>query len=134
MSDDLNRQIFKEEAYDLLGELEGALLELEEAPEDMDTVNQVFRALHTIKGSGSMFGFDDIAEFTHEVESTFDKVETSAHPLLRAHLALCTRFYAVIAPQPGLNPGFFGPFLAEMPDFGRTSPFRLAPVEQLSSN
>tara|TARA_Y100001954_G_scaffold238583_1_gene306947 strand:- start:118505 stop:120733 length:2229 start_codon:yes stop_codon:yes gene_type:complete len=74
MSDDLNKQIFKEEAYDLLGELEGALLELEEAPDDMDVVNQIFRALHTIKGSGSMFGFEDIAEFTHEVESVFDMV------------------------------------------------------------
>lgn len=74
MSDDLNKQIFKEEAYDLLRELEGALLELEEAPDDMDLVNQIFRALHTIKGSGSMFGFDDIAKFTHEVETVFDMV------------------------------------------------------------
>lgn len=74
MSDDLNRQIFKEEAYDLLGELEGALLELDETPDDMDLVNRVFRALHTIKGSGSMFGFEDIAEFTHEVETVLDLV------------------------------------------------------------
>ncbi|WP_243546563.1 chemotaxis protein CheA [Pseudodesulfovibrio tunisiensis] len=74
MSDDLNRQIFKEEAYDLLSELEGTLLELEQAPEDMDLINRIFRALHTIKGSGSMFGFEDIAEFTHEVETVFDLV------------------------------------------------------------
>jgi two-component system chemotaxis sensor kinase CheA len=86
MSDDLNRQIFKEEAYDLLGELEGALLELEESPDDMDTVNQVFRALHTIKGSGSMFGFEDIAAFTHEVESTFDMVRNG---VLGVTPALC---------------------------------------------
>jgi len=95
MSDDLNRQIFKEEAYDLLGELEGALLELEQAPEDMDLVNQIFRALHTIKGSGSMFGFDDIAEFTHEVESVFDKVrngDLSVTPTL-CSLALKSRDY-----------------------------------------
>ncbi|QGY41364.1 chemotaxis protein CheA [Pseudodesulfovibrio cashew] len=77
MSDDLNKQIFKEEAYDLLSELEGALLELEENPHDMDVVNQIFRALHTIKGSGSMFGFEDIAEFTHEVETVFDMVRNS---------------------------------------------------------
>nr|WP_321514416.1 chemotaxis protein CheA [uncultured Pseudodesulfovibrio sp.] len=85
MSDDLNRQIFKEEAYDLLRELEGALLELEEAPDDMDLVNQIFRALHTIKGSGSMFGFDEIAEFTHEVETIFDMVrngDIEATPVL----------------------------------------------------
>jgi len=81
MSDDLNRQIFKEEAYDLLGELEGALLELEQSPDDMDLINQIFRALHTIKGSGSMFGFEDIAEFTHEVETVFDMVRNGDLPV-----------------------------------------------------
>ena len=93
MSDDLNRQIFKEEAYDLLRELEGALLELEEAPDDSDLINQIFRALHTIKGSGSMFGFEEIAEFTHEVETVFDKVrngEVDASPVL-CSLALQAR-------------------------------------------
>ena len=81
MSDDLNRQIFKEEAYDLLGELEEAVLELEQAPDDMDLINQIFRALHTIKGSGSMFGFEDIAEFTHEVETVFDMVRNGDLPV-----------------------------------------------------
>jgi two-component system chemotaxis sensor kinase CheA len=92
-ADDLNRQIFKEEAYDLLIELEGALLELEEAPNDMDLVNQIFRALHTIKGSGSMFGFEAIAGFTHEVETVFDMVrngDVEASPLL-CSLALRSR-------------------------------------------
>ena len=91
--DDLNRQIFKEEAYDLLIELEGALLELEEAPDDMDLVNQIFRALHTIKGSGSMFGFEEIAAFTHEVETVFDMVrngDLQATPVL-CSLALRSR-------------------------------------------
>ncbi|MGE4422673.1 MAG: chemotaxis protein CheA [Pseudodesulfovibrio sp.] len=91
--DDLNRQIFKEEAYDLLIELEGALLELEEAPDDMDLVNQIFRALHTIKGSGSMFGFEEIAAFTHEVETVFDMVrngDVQATPVL-CSLALRSR-------------------------------------------
>ena len=95
MSDDLNRQIFKEEAYDLLGELEAALLELEQSPEDKDLVNQIFRALHTIKGSGSMFGFEDIAEFPHEVEPVFDQVrndELSVTPTL-CSLALKSRDY-----------------------------------------
>ena len=85
MSDELNRQIFKEEAYDLLRELEGSLLELEETPGELDLINQIFRALHTIKGSGAMFGFDDIAEFTHEVETAFDRVrngEVQATPVL----------------------------------------------------
>ncbi|MCJ7602454.1 MAG: chemotaxis protein CheA, partial [Desulfobulbaceae bacterium] len=37
-------------------------------------INRVFRAMHTIKGSGAMFGFDEIAAFTHEVETVFDLV------------------------------------------------------------
>ncbi|MDD3310821.1 chemotaxis protein CheA [Pseudodesulfovibrio sp.] len=95
MSDDLNRQIFKEEAYDLLTELEAALLELEQSPEEIDLVNQVFRALHTIKGSGSMFGFEDIAEFTHEVESVFDMVRNGDLPVTPelCSLALKSRDY-----------------------------------------
>ena len=71
---DVHRQAFKEEAYELLSELESSLLELEERPDDSDLIGRVFRAMHTIKGSGSMFGFDDIAAFTHEVETIFDMV------------------------------------------------------------
>jgi two-component system chemotaxis sensor kinase CheA len=65
---------FKEEAYELLAELETSLLELEDRPEDLEVVGRVFRAMHTIKGSGAMFGFDDIAAFTHQVETAFDQV------------------------------------------------------------
>ncbi|XPV74890.1 MAG: chemotaxis protein CheW [Desulfovibrio sp.] len=81
MSDDLNKQIFKEEAYELLTELETTLLELEQDPTDMDLINKAFRALHTIKGSGSMFGFDDIADFTHEIETVFDRVRNGELPV-----------------------------------------------------
>lgn len=65
---------YREEAGELLAELETSLLDLEETPDDDDLINRVFRAMHTIKGSGAMFGFDDIAAFTHEVETVFDLV------------------------------------------------------------
>jgi two-component system chemotaxis sensor kinase CheA len=65
---------YREEAGELLAELETSLLELEDTPDDTDLINRVFRAMHTIKGSGAMFGFDDIAAFTHEVETVFDLV------------------------------------------------------------
>ena len=65
---------YREEAGELLAELETSLLELEETPDDDDLINRVFRAMHTIKGSGAMFGFDEIAGFTHEVETVFDLV------------------------------------------------------------
>lgn len=64
-------ETFKEEAYELLTELESSVLELNEFPDDAELIDRVFRAIHTIKGSGAMFGFDDIATFTHEVETVF---------------------------------------------------------------
>ncbi|HSQ78773.1 MAG TPA: Hpt domain-containing protein [Nitrospirota bacterium] len=47
------RETFKEEAYELLAELEAGLLVLENNPGDMEQVGRVFRAMHTIKGSGA---------------------------------------------------------------------------------
>src|SRR5208337_3880017 len=75
---DVNKAVFKEEAYELLSELESSLLQLEESPDDMELIGRVFRAMHTIKGSGAMFGFEDIAKFTHEVETVFDMVRNGA--------------------------------------------------------
>ncbi len=71
---EMHGEAFREEAYELLTELELALLELEENPDEHELVGRTFRAMHTIKGSGAMFGFDDISEFTHEVETVFDQV------------------------------------------------------------
>ena len=68
------KNAYLEEARELLGDLEDALLELESSPEDHELINRVFRSMHTIKGSGAMFGFDDIAMFTHELETVFDLV------------------------------------------------------------
>ncbi len=67
---------FREEADELLVDLEAAMLELEEAPDDSDCVDRAFRAMHTIKGSGSMFGFVKLASFTHHLENAFDLVRS----------------------------------------------------------
>lgn len=71
---DKHVEAFKEEAYELLAELETSLLEMEGRPDDMELIGRVFRAMHTIKGSGAMFGFEEISKFTHEVETVFDLV------------------------------------------------------------
>jgi two-component system, chemotaxis family, sensor kinase CheA len=71
---DAHRQAFKEEANELLTELESSLLELEEVPDDNELIAKVFRALHTIKGSSGMFGYDDITMFTHDIENVYDHI------------------------------------------------------------
>ncbi len=75
---DIHRAAFREEAHELLSELETSLLEWEERPTDPELLQTVFRAMHTIKGSGSMFGFDDIASFAHEVETILDLAREGA--------------------------------------------------------
>jgi len=71
---DQYKQAFQEEARELGAELEAALLALDGDRANLDLVGRAFRALHTIKGSGSMFGFDDVASFTHHLENAFDEL------------------------------------------------------------
>lgn len=68
--------VFREELGDLVESLERGLLDLRHAPDDMGVVNQVFRDLHTIKGSGAMFGFAALSSFVHDFETAFDRVRT----------------------------------------------------------
>jgi two-component system chemotaxis sensor kinase CheA len=71
-----NKGLFLEEARDFLPRIENGLIALEKQPGNMELINEVFRGLHTIKGSGAMFGFDAVADFTHLVENLFDEVRS----------------------------------------------------------
>ena len=82
------RQTFREEADELLAELELSLLELEQNPADEELVDRVFRAMHTLKGSSAMFGFDDIAAFGHEVETVLDLVRDGRIAVTKELIAL----------------------------------------------
>lgn len=73
---ELFKQSFREEAREIVVDLESALLELNENRADQELVGRAFRGLHTIKGSGSMFGFEELAAFTHNLETAFDQVRT----------------------------------------------------------
>jgi len=68
------RRTFKDEAYELLAELESSLLALEKAPCDQELIGRVFRVMHTIKGSGATCELTEIVAFTHELETFFELV------------------------------------------------------------
>ncbi|HRZ66141.1 MAG TPA: chemotaxis protein CheA [Spirochaetia bacterium] len=79
---------FREEALELLSQLEDTLLELESQPLNGELINAAFRAIHTIKGSSSMFGYDSVSKFTHEVETVLDKCRNGELPITKDFIGL----------------------------------------------
>jgi two-component system chemotaxis sensor kinase CheA len=67
-------QIFFEEAGENLDLMEQMLLELDLASADDEELNGIFRCAHSIKGGAATFGFSDVAELTHHMESLLDKL------------------------------------------------------------
>lgn len=70
------QQKFVEEALEHVERLEENLFELENNMENYDPelIQSIFRSMHTIKGSGMMFGFEDLSKFTHNFETIYDLV------------------------------------------------------------
>ncbi len=72
---------YMQEAEELLAQIEQSALSLEPGEPNGEAINGLFRAFHTIKGSGAMCGLDNVAAFTHHVESLLDRVRTGAVPV-----------------------------------------------------
>ena len=81
------------ESRELLEDMENALLAAGQNADGGDTVNAIFRAAHTIKGSAGLFGLDHIVGFTHVVESLLDEVRDGhvalSEPLVVLLLSCC---------------------------------------------
>lgn len=73
-------EVFRLEARELLEAIEQGLLDLADRRDDRDLVDAVFRSLHTLKGSGAMFGMEALAAFTHHCETAFDRVRKGLAP------------------------------------------------------
>lgn len=83
--------VFRQEARELLETIEQALLDLELGSDDRELVDSTFRGLHTLKGSGAMFGFDEVAAFVHEFETAFDRVRKGQTQISPALIAVALR-------------------------------------------
>jgi two-component system chemotaxis sensor kinase CheA len=67
-------QVFFEEAGENLENMEQLLLELDIEAADDEELNAIFRCAHSIKGGAATFGFSDVAELTHQMETLLDKL------------------------------------------------------------
>lgn len=78
-------QIFFEEAGENLDQMEQMLLNLNLETADDEALNGIFRCAHSVKGGAATFGFSDVAELTHQMESLLDKLrrhELQPNPLM----------------------------------------------------
>src|SRR6476660_5962402 len=109
-SDDRFREMFFEEARELLIGLEEGLMDLERRQSDRAHLDRTFRAAHSLKGAAAMVGLGAIAEFTHGIEAVLDRIRGGAlaadsdiiTTLLEArdHLAMMVEAEAVKSPIP----------------------------------
>ena len=78
---------FIEEAKELIQQAEAALLELDDGHEDLELLNGLFRAVHTLKGSAGLFALDDFVAFTHHQESLIMRVRDNGNSLSREQIS-----------------------------------------------
>ncbi len=73
-------KVFFEESFEGLDAMESGLLHLD-ANADRETINNIFRAAHSIKGGAGTFGFMQISQFTHNVETLLDEMRNGQRPV-----------------------------------------------------
>lgn len=81
-------QGFLDEANELIVNIEDSLFNLEKQPNDKEAIAAVFRVMHTLKGSGAMFGFTSVSSFTHHLESIYDQIRSNKLELSKEILNL----------------------------------------------
>ncbi len=90
MSIDLSQffEVFFEESFEGLDAMEAGLLNLVPGEEDLETINTIFRAAHSIKGGSGTFGFNAVADFTHALETLLDQIREGTRELTAEHVNL----------------------------------------------
>lgn len=80
------KAIFVEEASEIIEKLDVEIINLEERPNDKDLLNELFRGVHTLKGSANSFGFRRLGEFVHSFEDVLDHYRSSDEELARQQI------------------------------------------------
>jgi two-component system chemotaxis sensor kinase CheA len=81
-------EVFFEESFEGLDTMEAELLNLVPGEEDLETINTIFRAAHSIKGGSGTFGFSSVSDFTHVLETLLDQIRQGERTLTTEHVNL----------------------------------------------
>jgi two-component system chemotaxis sensor kinase CheA len=85
------REVFFQECEEQLGELESGLLRMQDGTTDAETVNAVFRAVHSIKGGAGIFALDGLVRFAHVFETSLDAIRSGKMQAEQHVMALLLR-------------------------------------------
>src|ERR1700761_5475015 len=99
---------FIAESAEMLRDLESGLLACTQGHADAETINLIFRAVHTLKGSAGLFGLDGIVAFVHGAETTLDRVRQGhipMEPLLVSILLRCKDHIELLLESVTSGPG-----------------------------
>lgn len=113
---------FFQECDELLADLEGKLLVLESGQTDSETINAVFRAVHSVKGGAGAFGLEDLVRFAHVFETLLDELRAGRKPcdavtvktLLRASDVLADHVQAAQGLKPPVDPARSAALVVEL--------------------
>ena len=126
-------ETFRTEARELFELLETTLLDIEANPTNKELIDSAFRALHTIKGSGAMFGFDAASGFTHHVENAFDMLRKGqlavSHELIEIALAARDHIRTLIEEPDAASPSEGEAILAQLAAVIGAPPLSLVPQQ-----
>ena len=139
MSDDPFEAIkitFFQECTELLGDLEANLLALENGDTDIETINAVFRAVHSVKGGAGAFGLEDLVRFAHVFETLMDELrsgrkecdDVTIKTLLRASDVLADHIAAAQGTGPAVDVARSAGLVAELEALTHGQPVAVAPV------
>ena len=78
-------EIFFEESFEALDSMEAALLKLSAGEVDAELINTIFRVAHSIKGGAATFGFNEVAGFTHVLETLLDQLRAGKRQVRPGH-------------------------------------------------
>ncbi|WP_404416730.1 chemotaxis protein CheA [Brevundimonas vesicularis] len=113
---------FFQECDELLADLEAKLMLLEQGQTDLETINAVFRAVHSVKGGAGAFGLEDLVRFAHVFETLMDELRAGRKPcdpitiktLLRASDVLADHIQAAQGLIPPVDEARSAALVAEM--------------------
>ncbi|WP_373000306.1 chemotaxis protein CheA [Sulfurimonas sp.] len=86
MNKDKIREIFIEEATEIIDKLDIDIVDFEESPEDKELINELFRGVHTLKGSANSFGFNRLGQFVHSFEDILDYYRSSEESVTHTNI------------------------------------------------